>query len=109
MAAFDWKRWSWRLGISLLALAVMWVVLGRVIASDRGLDLGDESLYLVAADPPNLQAAWAYPFGWSTRPFFWIVGYDIAAFRTLGAVLLFVVSGVLGGNAMLAITDRRRS
>lgn len=102
---------QWLAGVAAVGLLVagLWILLGHLIASDRGLDLADESLYLVAAEPPNLQAAWAYPFGWSIRPLFWLVGYDIASFRTIGAVILVLASGWLGWAAMRAVTDLRRA
>jgi len=50
----------------------------------------------LAADPPSSTAAWGFPFGWHTRPLFALVGYDIASFRTLGAVVLVISFGWLG-------------
>ncbi|MDD2818508.1 MAG: hypothetical protein PHN51_06895 [Candidatus Nanopelagicales bacterium] len=113
-SALPSSRWSlrrWFVSITVTALSVvgLWVLLEHLIASDRGLDLADEGLYLVAADPPNLEAAWAYPFGWTIRPLFWLVGYDIAAFRTFGAVILALSSAWLGWAAMRAVTDLRRA
>jgi hypothetical protein len=89
-----------RLALALVAsLAVSWWALGSVLASDRGLDLSDEGLYLLAADPPSATAAWGFPFGWHVRPLFALVGYDIASFRTLGAVGLVACSAWLGLSA----------
>lgn len=88
-----------RAGI-LLASAFfgLWLLLDALLASDRGLDLTDEGLYLLAADPPSRIAAWGTPWGWHTAPLFRLVSGDLASFRTLGAVLLVVAS------ALLAIT-----
>lgn len=105
----NWRRWLARLAVIALSVAGLWLLLEHLIASDRGMDFADEGLYLVAADPPNMQAAWAYPFGWSIRPLFWLVGWDISAFRTIGAVILVLASGWLGWAAMRAVTDLRRA
>jgi hypothetical protein len=77
-------------------LVILWIFLSFVIGADRGFDTTDEGLYLLAADPPKLQAAWGFPFGWHTKPLFALVGNDIAAFRTLGALILVVSTGWLG-------------
>ncbi len=81
---------------ALLGLAVLWLALGFVLKVTRGLDLTDEGLYLLAADPPNASAAWGFPFGWHTHPLYALVGYDIASFRTLGALILLLSSAWLG-------------
>ncbi|MDO9485513.1 MAG: hypothetical protein Q7K25_05595 [Actinomycetota bacterium] len=98
-----WVRGSAIASVALFALVVLWLALERILGSSRGLDLSDEGLYLLAADPPNLQAAWGFPFGWHTRPLFWLVGHDIATFRTLGAVVLVVCTGWLGWVAARTI------
>jgi len=87
-----------------VGIAALWFVLERVLGNSRGLDLSDEGLYLLAADPPSLQAAWGFPFGWHTRPLFWLVGHDISAFRTLGAVILVICSAWLGWAAARVMT-----
>jgi hypothetical protein len=79
-----------------LSAYVLWRALLVVLAADRGLDLTDEGLYLLAAQPPSLEATWGVPWGWHTAPIFRAVGYDIASFRTLGAFLLVLASGALG-------------
>lgn len=84
------------LGVAGLSAFVLWGALFVVLAADRGLDLTDEGLYLLAAQPPSLEAAWGTPWGWHTAPLFRAVGYDVAAFRTLGAFLLVVASATLG-------------
>jgi hypothetical protein len=102
-----WQRRGLALVAVVVGLVVLWVVLGLVIGSSRGLDLSDEGLYLLAADPPSLQAAWGFPFGWHTRPLFWAVGYDIATFRTLGALVLVLCTGWLGWVAASVVIRRR--
>ncbi len=98
-----WVRGAAIASVALLALVVLWLVLERILGSSRGLDLSDEGLYLLAADPPNLQAAWGFPFGWHTKPLFWFVGHDIASFRTFGAVILVVCTVWLGWVAARTI------
>jgi hypothetical protein len=74
----------------------IWIIVKQLLASDRGLDLTDEGLYLLDANPPSNTAAWGFPWGWHTGPFFQIVNYNISSFRTLGGVLLVLLSGYLG-------------
>ena len=53
---------------SLILLAV-WIVLFRLshwlIAADRGLDITDETMYLLSATSDSI---WGFPFGNHTRP-----------------------------------------
>jgi len=107
-APSDHGRNGWRLlshlaaraflfiSVSLLGVLALWRLLAMILRSNRGLDVTDEGLYLLAADPPNGGAAWGFPFGWHTSPLFRFVDYDISAFRTLGAVVLVLCSGLLG-------------
>ena len=75
---------------------VLWRVLEFVLGSHRGMDLTDEGLYFLAGDPPASNAAWGFPFGWHTHPLFALVGYDIANFRTLGAMILVLAAAWMG-------------
>jgi len=81
---------------ALGGLVLAWFLLERVLLSQVGLDFSDEGLYLIAGDPPSSDTAWVFPAGWSTSALFALTGYDIANFRTLGALLLTGVSGFLG-------------
>lgn len=76
-------------------IAAVWHSLNFILMSNRGLDLTDEGLYLLAARPPSLDASWGFPFGWHTAPLFELSQFSIAKFRTLGGVLLFIVSFIL--------------
>ena len=89
-----------RAGAVALGIGVLWHVLFVVLAADRGLELTDEGLYLLAARPPSIDAAWATPAGWHTAPLFRMVGYDVAEFRTFGAVLLVGTAALLGHAAV---------
>ncbi len=87
-----------------LGLVVLWQLLARLLYTDRGLDLTDEGLYLLAADPPSSTAAWVVPFGWHTKWLFSLVGHDIADFRTAAAVII-VVLGAWAGHATVHRAD----
>lgn len=89
-----------RAGAVALGIGALWRSLFWVLAADRGLDLTDEGLYLLAARPPSIDAAWGTPAGWHTAPLFRMVGFDVAAFRTLGALLLVSAAGFLGREAV---------
>lgn len=89
-----------RAGAVALGVGFLWRALFAVLAADRGLDLTDEGLYLLAARPPSIDAAWGTPAGWHTAPLFRLVGYDVAAFRTFGAVLLVGTAAMLGHAAV---------
>jgi len=80
----------------LIATIALWGALGSILATNKGIDLTDEGLYLLAANPPEQYAAWGFPFGWHTGPLFGLVGFDIASFRTLGAFLL-LMAGLWAG------------
>lgn len=86
-------------GSVLAVSSLAWWILERILASDRGVDLSDEGLYLLAADPPSPSASWGFPSGWHLHPLFVLVRYDIASFRTLGAVILVGSSVWLGWSA----------
>ena len=101
------RRLSFTSIASVAVLVVLWWLLNRVLASSRGLDLSDEGLYLLAADPPSPSASWGFPSGWHTHPLFALVGYDIASFRTLGAVVLFVAFAWLGWASVRVVTAAR--
>jgi hypothetical protein len=85
-------------------MAVVAFLAGTTIAAwlalspDRGLDLTDEGLYLLAADPPSSGASWGWPFGWNTGLLFDLTGHQIAIFRLLGAVML---AGAFAGLGLL--------
>jgi len=79
--------------------AALWRLLGWILLADRGLDLTDEGLYLLAAEARSLDSYWGVPFGWHTAPLYRWVGYDVAAFRTAGAFLLVGAAAALGAAA----------
>lgn len=93
-------------GTTFAVSALLWLTLERLLASSRGVDLSDEGLYLLAADPPSASAAWGFPSGWHVHPLFALVRYDIASFRTLGALILVTASAWLGWSAARATLGR---
>jgi hypothetical protein len=91
------------LGASVLSLMLLWALVARVLAADRGIDLTDESLYLLDADPPRQYDAFAFPYGWITGPLFRSVGHDIARFRTVGGVILVLATGLLAHQVLRSV------
>lgn len=89
----------------LLVLALSWLALADILSVDRGLDITDEGLYLLSADPPTPTATWSFPFGWHTAPLFDIVDHDISRFRAVGAAVLAALSGWLGWSAVTVAVD----
>ena len=82
-----------RASLIALLLALSSYVLFRIahwlIAADRGLDITDETMYLLSA---TSDATWGSPFGWHTKPLLQVCGGDIACFRSAGFVVLFAAS-----------------
>lgn len=93
-------------GLALVASVAAWIVLDRALAAGRGLDATDESLYLLAADPPSRTASWNVPWGWHTRPLYVLSGSDIARFRTAGALVLVASAALVGVMAIRASAPR---
>lgn len=81
---------------ALVGGVVLWFTIATVYSSDRGLDLSDEGLYILAADPPSRTATWFTPWGWQTSLLLRLVGNDLARLRTLAVWLLVVLGGTLG-------------
>lgn len=93
-------RRSLRAGaIAILAVPTTWWAIRSLLASDRGIDLTDESLYLLDADPPGRYDAFGFPYGWITGPMFRAVDMDIARFRTLAGVLLVLATALLAAGS----------
>lgn len=91
--------------VALVGGVVAWRVAFAVLSADRGLDTTDETLYLLAAEPPSRTASWNVPWGWHTRPLFVLVGEDIARFRTIGAVIVIAGGVFTGVMAMRLLLD----
>jgi hypothetical protein len=98
-------RW---LAAVVVALPLIWAIVTFGLRPDRGLELADEGLYLLEAQPPTPTATWATPYGWHTRLLFRLVGYDVAAFRSVGAWLLLVAVVYLA-LAAVSFGEQRRA
>lgn len=88
------------LPIGLLA-AGMWA-LRWILAVDKGLDLGDEALYILAATAPSPEYFWTNPWGWITRPLWQLTGERLDNFRWGGASLLFLSFTALSMSVLMA-------
>ncbi len=97
------------LAVGILLLAVLWFLLGKILAVDRGLDFTDEGLYLLEASANDKGTAWGFPFGWHTQPLYEIVGGNISQFRQLGALLLFIAGALFGYQAFAAHLSLNKS
>ncbi len=73
-----------------------------VVGADRGLDLTDESFYLLAARPWADRSAFTGIFGWYLGPWLRLLGDDVAAVRVAGVALLALAGGWLGHCAVAA-------
>lgn len=74
-----------------LVLAVLFII--RLIQVDRGIDLTDEMMYLLAASagPTDfIHSMW----GWHTAPLLRITQGDVASFRSLGVLVLAFTAAV---------------
>ena len=80
--------------LALASVAVVSVLMATILAVDRGLDQGDELLYLLAVTSPA-EYFWTNPWGWITRPLWLLAGERIDAFRLGGALALAVAFYVL--------------
>lgn len=91
----------------LFLFSALWFFSEKVLDCRRGLDLSDEGIHLLCADPPQKHATWDYyfPFGWHTNFLFQLVNYDIAAFRTLGAVILIFLGGWFGNVSVRTMSS----
>lgn len=99
-----WLVWS---GLWVGVALMLWLIADWMLMSDRGLDLGDEALYLMAADTQSSTASYVFPWGWHTRPLYLLVGGDVAGFRSVGAVVLGLVGIWVGLSTARLIAAAR--
>jgi hypothetical protein len=90
-----------------VSLSTFWWLLQFLLTPGRGLDLTDEGLYLLAADPRNRESSWGFPWGWHTAPFNYLVQYNVAHFRTVGALFLALMAAWLGWSVARYSMDIR--
>lgn len=85
------------------ALTTVWAVGAD---ADRGLDMMDESHYLLAAQPWASDKAFNGMFGWYLRPMLWAVDVDLARLRLLGVCVLVGTSIVYARAVREALANQ---
>lgn len=101
------RGWPARLGLwSAWAVAAACVVLTVLWRVGDGFDHTDEAFYLLTAAPPRPDDAYNGLSGLYLRLLWELAGWNVAAVRVLGAVLL-VATAVLLGTATARIARRR--
>jgi hypothetical protein len=92
------RAWLPALGVAVLAWLAASPVLWAVLAdSGRGLDMMDESHYLMAAQPWAADKAFNGPFGWYTGLLWRLTGADLGRFRFTSSLLLVAAAEVFTG------------
>lgn len=89
-------KWTAQACFITFLLVILNQIMGALLATDQGLDLTDEALYLLAASSEIKSASWGFPFGWNTSYLFNLAGKNISVFRSYGATLLVASSSALG-------------
>ncbi len=77
--------------------------------SNRGIDLTDEGLYLLAAAQLDPEAVFNSPSGTYTNLIYEAAGQNVSNFRLLGVLLMFVAGCWLGFNVFKAISKNNES
>lgn len=86
----------WRFANSVIFTCLASVAVVLVATAWRGLDITDESLYLISArDPGDVVGSLSSAHLW-TAPLFRAVGYDIGGFRVSGFAAVFAAGALLG-------------
>lgn len=93
--------WLTSLIIIFTALGSVLIISRLISYSDHGLDLTDESFYLVWTTNPFNYSYSVTQFGFVYHPLFAILGYDISAFRVANFLITFALAWYL---TMLAIS-----
>lgn len=84
---------------------VAWLAWGSIIVlllwtARHGLDLGDESYYLVTAERPHDVISMTSAFGYLLHPVLQLVGGQIVGFRWLGVIILAAAAHLTGHAAL---------
>lgn len=84
--------------LSTLTLLIIFKnqIFGFVLQSNKGLDLTDESHYLLSATNAQIGKFWSWPYGWSTSILFEMSGENVSLFRINGALLLILTGYGIG-------------
>lgn len=87
-----------------VGVAVASVAVTRLIQVDRGIDLTDEMMFLLAAssEPSSFIHS---PWGWHTAPLLGLSQGDVAAFRALGVLVLSVATTLLALVARASLSS----
>ena len=82
----------------VLVFLLLWNLLSFLLSNGVGLEWFDEALYIQAASHGYESASFyhQFPWEWQTRPLLLAVGGQVDAFRTVGAVILFMSACLLG-------------
>jgi hypothetical protein len=93
--------------LAWLPALIAWVGLALparalLVDADRGLDLVDESFYLLAARPWASSSAFTGVFGWYLGPWMRLMGDDIGRLRVVGVVVVVLAALWLGYCAGVA-------
>lgn len=96
--------WLFRLLASVASIAV---VVCLYVNLDRGLDLTDESYYLLWIDHPNAYGIASSMFGFVLSPAYHFLEGDPAALRHLGLILLALVAAAMSWTAVRLNSHRK--
>ena len=91
--------------IDLTIIISLFPIINKVLKPNIGLDLTDEGLYLLAANPSNKFDSFGWPFGWNTGILFRVIDYDISEFRRISAFLLLVITYVFSKTFITRINN----
>lgn len=84
-----------RLYLGVVVLMALATIIAVVLRTLFGVDLTDESFYLIWSSTPNLYVYSSSQFGFIYQPIFRIVGYSVIAFRIINILLVLGCSTFL--------------
>lgn len=82
----------------------IWFALAPILG--HGYDITDQAGYLVSADPPSDEYTYLGFYGFYLHPLYAAVGYDVAAYRSLGALLMMAAGALTGYSAWYCLRAR---
>ncbi len=88
--------------------SLIWLITYLAGIASRGLDVTDESFYLMLAADPGSVIASVTAFGFYTGVLFDLAGRDIAGFRIAGVFALSAVGFLAGASALVCVRDALR-
>jgi hypothetical protein len=84
-------------------ISVFYLISINILQIRKGLDLSDESFYIISADPSDSYDSWGWPFGWITSVVYRISDFDIVQFRASGILILIITAYYFSWNASQVI------